>query len=172
MSRYILKKVLSNVGKMDNGTEYDYCRIECEMPIRETEIAFGFGTRVFEVGTHENIKLFDAARQFLKTNQQLDYQPVVVEFEYSEEMSTNEKLTRYFVIPETIKLILPQRMRFESRLGFNSGITSRQTDAQFFVAIFLKCTENLIRMSRLIANTANRKQGAVMVQLNRDVLLF
>ena len=108
MSRYILKKVLSNVGKMDNGTEYDYCRIECEMPIRETEIAFGFGTRVFEVGTHENIRLFDAARHFLKTNQQLDYQPVVVEFEYSEEMSTNEKLTRYFVIPETIKLILPQ----------------------------------------------------------------
>ena len=78
MSRYILKKVLSNVGKMDNGVEYDFCRIECEMPIRETEIAFGFGTRIFEVGTHENIKLFDAARQFLKTNQQLDYQPVVV----------------------------------------------------------------------------------------------
>ena len=108
MSRYILKKVLSNVGKMDNGTEYDYCRIECEMPIRETEIAFGFGTRIFEVGTHENIKLFDAARQFLKTNPQLDYAPVIIDFEYVEEMSSNEKQTRYFAIPETIKLILPQ----------------------------------------------------------------
>ncbi len=115
MSRYILKKVLSNVGKMDNGTEYDYCRIECEMPIRETEIAFGFGTRVFEVGTHENIKLFDSARQFLKTNQQLDYQPVIIDFEYTEEMSTNEKLTRYFVIPETVKLILPQLRQVQAQ---------------------------------------------------------
>lgn len=108
MSRLILKKVLSNVGKMENGTEYDFCRIECEFPIRETENAFGFGTRIFEVGTHENVKLFDAARQFLKTNHQLDYAPVIIDFEYVEEMSSNEKNTRYFAIPETIKLILPQ----------------------------------------------------------------
>ena len=108
MARFILKKVTSNVGKMDNGTEYDYCRIECEMPIRESDNAFGFGTKVFEVGTHETIKLFDPARQFLKPNAQLDYQPVIVDFEYTEEMSANEKSTKYFVIPETVKLVLPQ----------------------------------------------------------------
>ena len=108
MPRYILKKVVSNVGQMDNGTQYDYCRIECEMPIRETETAFGFGTKVFNVGTHENIKLFDSARQFLKPNQNLNYPPVIVDFEYTEEMAANEKRTDYYVIPETLKFHLPQ----------------------------------------------------------------
>lgn len=108
MSRFILKKVLSNVGQMDNGTKYDYCRIECEMPIRETETSFGFGTKVFEVGTHELIKLFDSARPFLKPNHTLTYPPVIVEFDYVEEMTANEQRTLSIVLPETVKLHLPK----------------------------------------------------------------
>ena len=108
MPRYILKKVVSNVGKMDNGVEYDYCRIEVEMPIRESDNAFGFGTKTFDLGSHQYIHRFKEARAHLKSNGTLDYQPVIVEFEYTEEMAANEKRIDCFVIPETLKIHLPQ----------------------------------------------------------------
>ena len=52
-----LRKVSWNKGKTDNGIEYDYCRIDCEMPIYEgSKNEFGVDSFTLEFGPMERHK--------------------------------------------------------------------------------------------------------------------
>ncbi|UOO91345.1 hypothetical protein [Vitreoscilla stercoraria] len=106
MPRYVLKKVFAFKGDVD-GKHYDYCRVECEMKINPTDGSFGLGTRVFDVGTSENMALFDQCRPFFDAKP-LEIAPIVVEFEYDEELTRNEQKTVYIVDTSTLKFHFPR----------------------------------------------------------------
>ena len=52
-----LRKVSWNKGQTDNGIEYDYCRIDCDMPIYEgSKNEFGVDSFTLEFGPMERHK--------------------------------------------------------------------------------------------------------------------
>nr|DAN78376.1 MAG TPA: RstB-like protein [Inoviridae sp.] len=53
----ILKKVSWNKGTTDNGIDYDYCRILCDIPVYEgSKNEFGVDSFELELGTSEKHK--------------------------------------------------------------------------------------------------------------------
>lgn len=73
--RTMLRRVTANKGVLDNGNEYDYCRIEVDIPVMAgQERDFGVSTEILQFGTSEDFKKLESLRGHLPILVDVDFE--------------------------------------------------------------------------------------------------